>query len=70
MRQGESTVGLFWDLMQQSQISEQRDRAATIEQRVEQLESRMLHMERLLHDVLRRLETTLGEDLDRDGRIG
>lgn len=63
-------MGLFWDLMQQSQISEQRDRAATIEQRVEQLESRMLHMERLLHDVLRRLETTLGEDLDRDGRIG
>jgi hypothetical protein len=63
-------VGLFWDLMQQSQISEQRDRATTIEQRVEQLESRMLHMERLLHDVLRRLETTLGEDLDRDGRIG
>jgi hypothetical protein len=63
-------MGLFWDLIQQSQISEQRNRAATLEQRVAQLEAELLQTRRLVHALLQRLEKELGEDIDRDGRIG
>lgn len=63
-------MGLFWDLLQQSQISEQRDRAATLEERVAQLEDELDRTRRLQRMMLERLETTLGEDIDGDGRIG
>jgi len=63
-------VGLFWDLIQQSQISEQRERAATLEERVADLELRVARGERQFLEVLQRLERALGEDLDQDGRIG
>lgn len=63
-------MGLFWDLYQQSQIGHQAERAASLEQRVASLEVRLDSMQKLLRDVIQRLETHVGADLDQDGRIG
>lgn len=63
-------MGMFWDLYQQSQISAQTDRTATLEQRVERLESEMRRSQQLLRAVIERLEKQVGEDLDGDGRVG
>lgn len=64
------TMGLFWDLYQQSQISESRERAATIESRVDCLESEVARLSNLLREVIGRLEKHVGVDLDQDGRVG
>jgi hypothetical protein len=63
-------VGLFWDLIQQSQIDQHARQATTLEERVRDLEREMDDMRRLLGALLHRLEEQIGEDLDRDGRIG
>ncbi len=63
-------MGLFWDLLQQSQISDHSHRADTLESRVVNLEQELRLTRQLLHDVIRRLEERLGTDLDRDGRVG
>lgn len=63
-------MGLLWDLIQQNQISEQSQRSSSLEERVEQLESDLRHTRQLLQVLLQRLETHLGEDLDRDGQVG
>jgi hypothetical protein len=63
-------MGLFWDLIQQGQISEQRNRSWSLEQRVEGLEKELDGTRRLLQVLLKRLEENLGEDVDGDGRIG
>ena len=63
-------MGLFWDLMQQSQISEQREHAASLEQRVNRLERDLERQQQLLSKLVQTLETHFGEDIDRDGRIG
>ncbi len=62
-------MGFFWDLIQQSQISEQKQRATSIESRVAHLEVELRQTRELLH-LLQRLEKAIGEDIDRDGRIG
>jgi len=63
-------MGLFWDLIQQSQISQQRDKSWSLERRVEGLERELDATRRLLQQLLSRLETQVGEDIDGDGRIG
>ena len=63
-------MGLFWDLYQQSQISRHTERTSTLETRVERLEREVDRMGILLREVIRRLEETVGADLDRDGRVG
>jgi hypothetical protein len=63
-------MGLFWDLYQQSQISEHRERAASLEARVERLERDHDRLTTLLREVIGRLEKHVGVDLDQDGRIG
>ena len=63
-------MGLFWDLYQQSQISEQGERSATLEARVDRLEREVYQLSQLLREVIARLEKHVGVDLDRDGRIG
>ena len=45
-------MGLFWDLMQQSQISDQRQRADSLEDRVAWLEEELYHTRELLHKTL------------------
>ena len=63
-------MGLFWDLYQQSQISQHGERQATVEARVERLEYEVQRLSNLLRDVIGRLETQVGVDLDKDGRVG
>ena len=63
-------MGFFWDLYQQSQISEHTERSGALEQRVAQLENELRRTQQLLRDVIGRLEQQLGQDLDRDGRVG
>ena len=63
-------MGLFWDLMQQSQISEQRGRAESLEERVNQLENGLYETRQLLHKLVSILEREYGKDIDGDGRVG
>jgi chaperonin cofactor prefoldin len=63
-------MGLFWDLYQQSQISEHGQRAESLEARVEQLERQNERLATLLREVIGRLEKHVGVDLDKDGRVG
>ena len=63
-------MGLFWDLIQQSQIGAQREKAEDLDARVRRLEGELLHTRRLLHTLVSRLEQHFGEDIDRDGRVG
>jgi len=63
-------MGLFWDLMQQSQISEQRNHASSLEQRVAHLEAALSQTQKTLHDLVAILEKEYSRDIDGDGRIG
>jgi hypothetical protein len=63
-------MGLFWDLIQHNQIQEQRRHAETLDERVKRLEQELQQTKQLLGTLLERLETHVGEDLDKDGRVG
>ena len=63
-------MGFLWDLIQHSQIREQSDRTGNLESRVRRLEDDLAETRRVLHEALTRLEAKLGEDLNRDGRVG
>ncbi|HVT45132.1 MAG TPA: hypothetical protein VMT00_12170 [Thermoanaerobaculia bacterium] len=63
-------MGFLWDLIQHSQIEEQRKRSGNLEARVAQLEEELRATRAIVHEALLRLEARLGEDLNRDGRIG
>jgi uncharacterized protein involved in exopolysaccharide biosynthesis len=63
-------VGFFWDLLQQSELNAQARRAGTLEERVTELERDLRETRELLHRLVKRLEEGLGEDLNRDGRVG
>ena len=63
-------MGLFWDLYQQSQIAQHGERSGALETRVAMLEDELRRTQALLRDVIGRLEQHVGQDLDRDGRVG
>ena len=66
-------MGFLWDLIQQSQLSERRSHAESLEMRIQSLEDELRETQRLLHEALKRVEARearLDEDLNRDGRIG
>jgi hypothetical protein len=63
-------MGFLWDLIQHSQIEQQGKRAGDLETRVARLEDELSQTRRVLAEALTRLEKKLGEDLDRNGRIG
>lgn len=63
-------MGLFWDLIQQSQISTQRDRADSMDSRVATLELELQAMKIQFRDLVTILEREYGKDLDGDGRVG
>lgn len=63
-------MGFFWDLLQQSQLAEQRDKAETLERKVMYLERDMLKTQNLLRDLIIKLEEKFGEDIDGNGIIG
>ena len=63
-------MGLFWDLYQQSQITQHSERQATVEVRLERVEQEVNRLSTLLREVIGRLEKHVGVDLDSDGRVG
>ena len=63
-------MGLFFDLYQQSQINSQQQRSADLTQRVSALEAELMGTRKLLRDLIHRLETKIGTDLDEDGKVG
>jgi chaperonin cofactor prefoldin len=63
-------MGLFWDLLQQSQISNTRDRTGNLEMRVARLETELRRTERTLHALVVLLEKHFGQDINQNGRIG
>lgn len=63
-------MGLFWDLVQQSQISDQQSRADSLEERVQFLEDELHKTKVLLIKTLKVLEEHTGKDIDGDGQTG
>ena len=63
-------MGLFWDLVQQSQIEDQQSKAESLEERVTYLENELQKTKVLLVKTLKALENHLGKDIDGDGRTG
>ena len=63
-------MGLFWDLIQQGQISDQKYRAESLEQRVSRLEDQLEKQQELILSLLQILEENLQVDIDGDGQIG
>jgi hypothetical protein len=63
-------MGLFWDLVQQSQISDQQTKAESLEDRISQLELELASTKSLLNKTLRILEEVVGKDIDGDGMTG
>ena len=63
-------MGLFWDLIQQSQISEQRTHTESLAERVADLEQELRDVKRIQLRLLQTLEQQFGRDLDEDGRVG
>ena len=68
--ESETSMGLFWDLIQQSQINTARRQSSSLEERMASLESELRATQQLLHDLIIRLENVTGQDLNRDGRVG
>ncbi len=63
-------MGFLWDLIQHSQIQQQGERTGSLESRVTRLEAELSQTRQLLMEALKRLEARLGDDLNRDGKVG
>lgn len=63
-------MGIFWDLMQQSQLESQKDKADSLEERVEYLEQELANTKAILKKTLHALEQHLNKDIDGDGMQG
>ncbi len=63
-------MGMFWDLIQQSEIEDQKAKADTLEARVAILEEELSKTKALLLKTLRILEERSGKDIDGDGKLG
>ncbi len=63
-------MGLFWDLLQQSQIERQADRAEDLSDRISNVEIGLRETRKLLREVIARLEKHVQADLNEDGQIG
>ena len=63
-------MGLFWDLIQQSQFSDQQSSTASLEDRVDRLEAQLHEVQQLQLTLLKTLEKHFGQDIDGDGQVG
>mgnify|MGYP003631542110 FL=1 len=63
-------MGIFWDLIQQSEIQEQGEKANDLEAKVLILEKELNDTKILLRKTLLILEKHLGKDIDGDGKLG
>jgi hypothetical protein len=66
---GRAIMGLFWDLIQQSQISNQRDAHDSLDDRLRALELQLREVKEIQLRLLKTLEQHFGRDLDGDGRV-
>ena len=62
-------MGLFWDLIQQSQISQQRSSTDSLDQRMRALETDLREVKQIQLRLLETLEKHFGRDIDGDGRV-
>ena len=63
-------MGLVWNVVQQRQIATERQKTMSIEEKVKHLEDQLGKIQQDLVQLIRILETKMGEDLDHDGKIG
>jgi len=63
-------MGLFWNLIQQSQIQDHKTKAETLDARVSNLEWELAKTKELLYKTLKILEEQAGKDIDGDGKLG
>lgn len=63
-------MGLFWNMIQQNQISEQQEKSENLEDRVLRLEKELRETRILLNKTLHVLEKYLNVDIDGDNKIG
>ncbi|GAB5550737.1 MAG: hypothetical protein Sapg2KO_03280 [Saprospiraceae bacterium] len=63
-------MGIFWDLMQESKIEEQKAKADSLEDRVVELETELSDVKDLLRKTLIALEEHINIDIDGDGKTG
>ena len=63
-------MGLFWDLIQQSQISVQQTSTQSLEGRMTALEREVSELRRIQLRLLEVLEEHFGRDINDDGMIG
>lgn len=63
-------MGLFWDLIQQGELDEQKNKAESLEERVKDLEHKLSSTKALLLKTLKILEERSGTDINNDGQIG
>lgn len=63
-------MGLFWNILQQSQISDQKSKVFTLEERVAYLENELRKTQEVLIKTLKILEEQSGKDINGDGKIG
>ena len=63
-------MGLFWDLIQQNEIDEQKSKAKSLEERVKVLETELSKTKALLLKTLHILENSSEQDINDDGEIG
>ncbi len=63
-------MGLFWNLIQQSQIGQNSAQMGGLESRVAFLEAELKRTQDILRETLKILEEVSNRDLDGDGIIG
>jgi hypothetical protein len=63
-------MGLFWNLIQQSQIGQHSEQMGGLESRVAFLEDELKRTQQVLRETLKILEEISDKDLDGDGFIG
>ena len=63
-------MGIFWDLIQESKIEEQKAHSDSLEERVVKLEGELEKTRELLRKTLIALEEHLDKDIDGDGKTG
>lgn len=63
-------MGIFWDLMQESKLEEQKAKADSLEDQVAQMEAELREVKDLLRKTLIALEEHINVDIDGDGKTG
>jgi len=63
-------MGLFWDVLQQVQISNRKKETGSLEERVAWLEEDLELTQQALYATLTKLEELTGEDLNQNQQIG